>query len=81
MFKHAALFMPMRTPAENNENGISADALIAYEAGELNPNEIVSLGQNIYEAAVLPKLPPRYFLLVEHLRRNNLIHLHGRPTH
>jgi hypothetical protein len=71
----------MRGPAENHEAGVSAAALMAYEAGELDINQIVSLGQDIYEAAVLPVLKPRYFLLVEHLRRNNLLHMNGRATH
>lgn len=81
MFKREAPIHPMRTPVENHERGITADALMAYEAGELNSNEIINLGQDIYEAAVLPNLPPRYFLLLEHLRRNQLLHMNGRATH
>jgi hypothetical protein len=81
MFKRAAPILPMRSPGENAERGITIPAVRAYEAGELDTNEIVSLGQDIYEAGVLPKLPPRYFLLIEHLKRVGLIHMHGRALH
>lgn len=73
--------LPLRTPEENHEHGVSGDALSAYERGELTSNEMVSLAQNIYEAAILPKLPPRYFLLLEHMRRNGLIYMVGRASH
>lgn len=73
--------LPMRTPQENGKAGVALERLKAYEAGDMNANAIVSLAQDIYEAGVIHKLPPRYFLLTEHLRRNNLIHTHGRAFH
>lgn len=80
MFKRCAL-LPMRTPRENAKQGIDLAVAQAYEAGQLDSNAIVSLGQDIYEAGVLPKLPPRYFLLIEHLKRVALLHTHGRAFH
>lgn len=71
----------MRTPAENAEHGVSRASVLAYEAGELDSNQIISLGQNVYEAGLLPKLPPRYFLLIEHLKRVGLLYAYGRPFH
>ena len=78
MFKRV---LPMSGPIENQKAGIHLDTLKAYERGDLNTNEIVSLGQDIYEAGVLPKLPPRYFLLIQHLKAVCLIHTHGRALH
>lgn len=78
MFKR---LLPMNGPIENQRIGVHLDTLKAYERGELNTNEIVSLGQDIYEAGVLPKLPARYFLLIQHLKTVLLIHTHGRALH
>lgn len=71
----------MRTPAENAKRGIHPDTLIAYERGEMTSDEIISMGQDLYEAGVLPRMAPRYFLLTEHLKRNNLVHTYGRAFH
>lgn len=79
-----AKFLPLMdvlSPNANAQHGVDRHALTAYERGELSANEVVSLGQIIYEAGVLPKLPPRYFLLLEHLKRNGLIHVNGRALH
>lgn len=73
--------LPLKSPQENGEVGLSRDVVAAYDAGELDPNQIVCVGQDIYESGVMPRLPPRYFLLVEHLKRTNLIHTHGRAFH
>lgn len=72
---------PLRSPAENRENGIAPDRLIAYEKGELTLDEIAALAQDIYEAGVLGSLTPRYFLLHQHMKRIGLLHGADRPFH
>lgn len=78
MFKR---LLPMRSPQENARFGMPRVTLAAYEAGEMDAQALPSLGQDLYETGVLPKLPARYFLLVEHLRGAGLIHTHGRAFH
>lgn len=82
MFKHPEPILPLRGPAENMNGGVPRRHFNAYESDEFTVNQIVCFAQNIVEAAILAKLPPRYFLLVEHLKRNGLIHIPGmRPAH
>lgn len=73
--------MPFLTPAGTAKAGLTRALFLAYESDQLDLGHTALLAQNIYEAGLLPKLPPRYYLMVDHYARMGLIHVAGRPFH